>query len=63
MLIFASQDGLTKVLVKDFPVAQLVMMRYWVFVVFLPSDMPPTKVGAKSHFAVSTLGSKSFERC
>jgi drug/metabolite transporter (DMT)-like permease len=34
MLIFASQDGLTKVLVKDFPVAQLVMMRYWVFVVF-----------------------------
>ena len=34
MLIFASQDGITKVLVKDFPVAQLVMMRYWVFVVF-----------------------------
>lgn len=34
MLIFASQDGITKVLVKDFPVAQLVMVRYWVFVVF-----------------------------
>jgi drug/metabolite transporter (DMT)-like permease len=34
MLIFATQDGITKVLVKDFPVAQLVMVRYWVFVVF-----------------------------
>jgi drug/metabolite transporter (DMT)-like permease len=34
MLIFASQDGITKVLVKDFPVAQLVMVRYWVFVIF-----------------------------
>ena len=34
MLIFASQDGITKVLVKDFPVAQLVMVRYWVFVAF-----------------------------
>ena len=34
MLIFASQDGITKVLVKDLPVAQLVMVRYWVFVVF-----------------------------
>ncbi|WP_426112875.1 DMT family transporter [Pseudomonas sp. DSP3-2-2] len=34
MLIFASQDGITKVLVKDLPVAQLMMVRYWVFVVF-----------------------------
>lgn len=31
MLIFASQDGITKVLVKDLPIAQLVMVRYWVF--------------------------------
>ncbi|WP_097303961.1 DMT family transporter [Pseudomonas chlororaphis] len=34
MLIFASQDGITKVLVKDLPVAQLVMVRYWLFLVF-----------------------------
>ncbi|SDS59921.1 EamA-like transporter family protein [Pseudomonas cedrina] len=34
MLIFASQDGITKVLVKDLPVAQLVMVRYWVFLAF-----------------------------
>ena len=34
MLIFAGQDGVTKVLVKDLPVAQLVMVRYWVFVIF-----------------------------
>lgn len=34
MLIFAGQDGITKVLVKDLPVAQLVMVRYWVFVIF-----------------------------
>lgn len=34
MLVFASQDGITKVLVKDFPVAQLVMVRYCVFIVF-----------------------------
>lgn len=34
MLIFASQDGVTKVLVKDLPVAQLVMVRFWVFVGF-----------------------------
>ncbi|AVZ17449.1 DMT family transporter [Pseudomonas aeruginosa] len=31
MLVFASQDGITKYLVKDFSIAQLVMMRYWVF--------------------------------
>ncbi|WP_460096052.1 DMT family transporter [Pseudomonas sp. S3_C01] len=34
MLVFASQDGITKVLVKDLPVAQLVMVRYWVFLAF-----------------------------
>jgi drug/metabolite transporter (DMT)-like permease len=34
MLVFASQDGITKVLVKDLPVMQLVMVRYWVFLLF-----------------------------
>ncbi|MBK5516734.1 DMT family transporter [Pseudomonas sp. TH10] len=34
MLIFACQDGITKVLVRDLPVVQLVMVRYWVFFVF-----------------------------
>jgi len=34
MLIFAGQDGITKILVKDLPVAQLVMVRYWVFLFF-----------------------------
>ncbi|WP_323154679.1 DMT family transporter [Pseudomonas alvandae] len=34
MLIFAAQDGVTKVLVKDLPIAQLVMVRYWVFLAF-----------------------------
>lgn len=34
MLVFASQDGITKVLVKDLPVAQLVMVRYWAFLAF-----------------------------
>jgi drug/metabolite transporter (DMT)-like permease len=34
MLVFASQDGITKVLVKDLPIAQLVMVRYWAFLVF-----------------------------
>lgn len=34
MLIFASQDGVTKLLVRDLPVAQLVMVRYWVFLAF-----------------------------
>lgn len=34
MLVFASQDGITKVLVKDLPIAQLVMVRYWVFLAF-----------------------------
>jgi drug/metabolite transporter (DMT)-like permease len=33
MLVFASQDGVTKFLVKDFSVAQLLMVRYWVFLV------------------------------
>ncbi|WP_313500992.1 DMT family transporter [Stutzerimonas nitrititolerans] len=31
MLIFASQDGITKLLVRDFSVAQLLMVRYWTF--------------------------------
>ncbi len=34
MLIFAGYDGFTKVLVKDLPVAQLVMVRYWLFLAF-----------------------------
>lgn len=34
MFIFAAQDGITKILVKDLPVAQLVMVRYLVFLVF-----------------------------
>jgi len=33
MLVFACQDGITKFLVKDFAVAQLLMVRYWVFLV------------------------------
>ncbi|QRY77194.1 DMT family transporter [Pseudomonas sp. PDNC002] len=34
MFIFACQDGITKVLVRHLPVAELVMVRYWVFVLF-----------------------------
>ncbi|MFK3775590.1 MULTISPECIES: DMT family transporter [Pseudomonas] len=34
MLVFASQDGITKILVQHLPVAQLVMVRYWFFLVF-----------------------------
>ncbi len=34
MLVFACQDGITKVLIQDLSAAQLVMMRYWVFVLF-----------------------------
>jgi len=34
MLIFATQDGITKVLVRDLPVAQMIMVRYWAFVFF-----------------------------
>ncbi|MFJ4454865.1 DMT family transporter [Pseudomonas sp. NPDC089392] len=34
MFIFAAQDGITKILVRDLPVAQLVMVRYWVFLLF-----------------------------
>ncbi len=33
MLVFAIQDGITKVLVQDMAVAQFVMVRYWVFAV------------------------------
>lgn len=31
MFIFAAQDGITKTLVQDLPIAQLVMVRYWFF--------------------------------
>lgn len=34
MLVFAAQDGITKTLVKDLPIAQLVMVRYWFFLLF-----------------------------
>ncbi|NBA98090.1 DMT family transporter [Pseudomonas sp. R5(2019)] len=34
MFIFATQDGITKILVEDLPVTQLVMVRYWVFLIF-----------------------------
>ncbi|MFJ4443447.1 DMT family transporter [Pseudomonas sp. NPDC089422] len=34
MFIFAAQDGITKTLVKDLPIAQLVMVRYWFFLAF-----------------------------
>lgn len=34
MFIFASQDGITKILVRHLPVTELVMVRYWVFVLF-----------------------------
>ncbi|MFJ3486871.1 DMT family transporter [Pseudomonas sp. NPDC090202] len=34
MLVFASQDGLTKVLVRDLPITQMVTVRYWVFALF-----------------------------
>lgn len=35
MFIFASQDAITKVLVQDMAVAQFVMVRYWVFALFV----------------------------
>jgi len=34
MFIFAAQDGITKTLVQDLPIAQLVMVRYWFFLLF-----------------------------
>lgn len=34
MLVFASQDAITKVLVQEFAVAQIIMLRYWLFLVF-----------------------------
>ncbi|MGE8059531.1 DMT family transporter [Pseudomonas sp. NPDC089547] len=34
MFIFAAQDGVTKTLVQDLPIAQLVMVRYWFFLLF-----------------------------
>ena len=34
LLMFAVQDLLTKILVKDYEVAQLVMIRFWIFAVF-----------------------------
>jgi drug/metabolite transporter (DMT)-like permease len=34
MLVFASQDAVTKILVQDMSVAQVVLVRYWVFALF-----------------------------
>lgn len=34
MFVFAAQDGITKILVKDLPVVQLIMVRYWFFLLF-----------------------------
>lgn len=34
MFIFAAQDAITKVLVKEMDVAQFIMVRYWVFALF-----------------------------
>ncbi|MEX5342935.1 DMT family transporter [Pseudomonas sp. I2] len=34
MFVFAAQDGITKILVKDLPIAQMVMVRYWCFLLF-----------------------------
>ncbi|RDL45307.1 EamA/RhaT family transporter [Marinomonas piezotolerans] len=34
MLLFASQDAVTKMLVQEMSVAQVVLVRYWVFAVF-----------------------------
>lgn len=34
MFIFAAQDGITKTLVQNLPIAQLVMVRYWFFLLF-----------------------------
>ncbi|QXI25632.1 DMT family transporter [Pseudomonas vanderleydeniana] len=34
MLVFAAQDAITKTLVKDYAIAQFVMIRYWVFAAF-----------------------------
>lgn len=34
MLVFASQDAITKVLVQEFAVAQFIMLRYWLFLAF-----------------------------
>ncbi|MDB6442535.1 MULTISPECIES: DMT family transporter [Pseudomonas] len=34
MMIFAFQDAITKVMVRDLPVTQLVMVRYWAFLAF-----------------------------
>lgn len=34
MFIFACQDGITKILVKHLPISELVMVRYWAFVLF-----------------------------
>lgn len=34
LLIIAVQDGIAKVLIRDYPVAQIVMFRFWFFTVF-----------------------------
>ncbi|RMQ50418.1 Membrane protein [Pseudomonas cichorii] len=55
MLIFASQDAITKFLVKDFAVAQLLMVRYWTFllvaIVYL-AGKGIAKASARSAFPV-----------
>lgn len=34
MFVFAAQDGITKILVRDLPIAELTMVRYWFFLLF-----------------------------
>ena len=34
LFVFACQDGVTKVLIRDYSVAQIVMVRFWVFAAF-----------------------------
>ena len=34
LLVFACQDGVTKVLIRDYSVAQIVMVRFWAFAAF-----------------------------
>ncbi|WP_260961473.1 DMT family transporter [Pseudomonas citri] len=34
MFVFAAQDGITKTLVENLPISQLIMVRYWFFLLF-----------------------------
>ncbi|WP_457967410.1 hypothetical protein M1D68_14940 [Pseudomonas sp. R4-84] len=61
MLIFAGQGGFTKVLVQDLPIAQLVMVRYWVFRL-LPSVMAFITDAYEWRVETSTLFSRSSVR-